>query len=184
MTPRRRCALSRKAGSSGEEPLPKQRSPPPRKIHKKEKNDKKKKSSMKSHFKIFILLALTFTGCYGCILLDDKMVSLASRGLLVAIVPIVMLNTKRFPGTPMVKTAMALMLIPFLSIIPAYLCHQQTPIDTFIPTFAMCTYMLLPLMYILKIREEELLKSMIFFGPLNTAADLSPLPLRQQGREL
>ena len=84
--------------------------------------------------------------------------------LLILILPVVVMNSTKFPRTTLYKCCMWLMTFAFISMIGAYALHDQSFMQSFMVTSPALTFLMFPFMYILKIDEKSLIKLCFFLG--------------------
>ena len=120
--------------------------------------------SQSSRHWIYVLLFLLFSGFLSYKGWDGHFGSALTRVILALMLPYILFKYNSFPHTPIMRLAFLLMCVPFLSIFSCYIAHGQSMLDTFIVTFHMCGYLILPLMYLLKVEEKWLLRFCFLIG--------------------
>lgn len=75
-----------------------------------------------------------------------------------------MMNIKRIPRTSMTPFVLLFMILPFVSIIGSYTIHNQSVSEGYRATLFSLTYLFFFILYILRIDEQLILRTCIYFG--------------------
>lgn len=123
----------------------------------------------KKGFIIYLCIILFLTNMLGYHgpggpFFEGKLGGQLIRVFLVLLVPIVFMLSNRFPKTTLIKATTMLMFFQLLSILGAVAIHNQTFIDSFIVTSWAFIYLMFPMMYILRVKEEPLIKLCFILG--------------------
>lgn len=123
----------------------------------------------KKGFIIYLCIILFLTNMLGYHgpggpFFEGKLGGQLIRVFLVLLVPIVFMLSDRFPKTTLIKATTMLMFFQLLSMLGAVVIHNQTFVDSFIVTSWAFIYLMFPMMYILRVKEEPLIKLCFILG--------------------
>lgn len=115
---------------------------------------------------IYIGLVLLFTNFMSYVGpgSDHVIVGRVNRFLLLFLIPIILMNSTKFPKTTLYKCCMWLMFFQLLSMLGAYVLHGQSFDQSFVVTSYAFVYLMFPLMYILKLDEKSIIKLFFVLG--------------------
>lgn len=120
---------------------------------------------MKKNTIILFVLILIFSNCMSLYALqENRILNQLGRSVLLLIALIVSMYNNKYPRTKIVKFGYLLMFWQLLSMLGAYIVRGQGIIDSFITTCYALIYLMIPLMYIMKIDEKFLLKMCLVIG--------------------
>lgn len=117
---------------------------------------------LKTFFIIFLIIL--FSQGFSLISWNQTFGGQITKIILVILTLFCLVNAKCIPRTPMNKYVISLMVIPFVSILGAYLGHNQGILIGFNATLFSLTYVFFFMLYILKIDEKKILNLCVAFG--------------------
>lgn len=119
---------------------------------------------MKGSYIFIILLILLFSQCFSYIGWNPTLGGQVTKIVLLCLSVYCMMNIKRIPRTSMTPFVLLFMILPFVSIIGSYTIHNQSVSEGYRATLFSLTYLFFFILYILRIDEQLILRTCIYFG--------------------